>query len=166
MDCLDVCYKKIGQIPVRLNVYYPPNLDSSSAHPGSPHPRLPAVVYFHGGGLTVGNRTSWFPTWLKGLRNPLIFCDRYIQHSILLIQSPHRRCWLPLHLSGLPPHPQLYRSRHNRRHQGSVLVSVQGRSTFQERRWSPIRRRSDGSRRRGLERGRHVLLPSRNTRVP
>ncbi|CAA7262899.1 unnamed protein product [Cyclocybe aegerita] len=26
---------------------------------------LPAVVYFHGGGLTVGNRDSWFPTWLQ-----------------------------------------------------------------------------------------------------
>ncbi|KAJ7256807.1 Alpha/Beta hydrolase protein [Mycena haematopus] len=60
MDCLDVCYKKIGQIPVRLNVYAPSNLKSQS-----PHPRLPAVVYFHGGGLTVGNRTSWWPAWLE-----------------------------------------------------------------------------------------------------
>ncbi|KAJ7625224.1 alpha/beta-hydrolase [Mycena polygramma] len=59
MDCLDVCYKKIGQTPVHLNVYAP-DLESQS-----PYPRLPAVVYFHGGGLTVGNRTSWFPTWLK-----------------------------------------------------------------------------------------------------
>jgi acetyl esterase/lipase len=60
MDCLDVCYKQIGQIPVHLNVYSP------KLEPQSPYPRLPAVVYFHGGGLTVGNRTSWFPTWLKG----------------------------------------------------------------------------------------------------
>ncbi|KAJ7851647.1 Alpha/Beta hydrolase protein [Mycena olivaceomarginata] len=59
MDCLDVCYKQIGQIPVHLNVYSP------KLEPQSPYPRLPAVVYFHGGGLTVGNRTSWFPTWLK-----------------------------------------------------------------------------------------------------
>ncbi|KAF8214952.1 alpha/beta-hydrolase [Mycena galopus ATCC 62051] len=59
MDCLDVCYKQIGQLPVHLNVYAP-NLKSQT-----PYPRLPAVVYFHGGGLTVGNRTSWFPSWLK-----------------------------------------------------------------------------------------------------
>ncbi|TFK34732.1 Alpha/Beta hydrolase protein [Crucibulum laeve] len=26
---------------------------------------IPAVIYFHGGGLTVGNRKSWFPTWLQ-----------------------------------------------------------------------------------------------------
>lgn len=25
---------------------------------------IPAVVYFHGGGLVVGNRRSWFPEWL------------------------------------------------------------------------------------------------------
>ncbi|KAJ6508345.1 Alpha/Beta hydrolase protein, partial [Mycena sanguinolenta] len=60
MDCLDVCYKKIGQIPVHLNVYAPLNLEARS-----PYPRLPAVVYFHGGGLTVGNRTSWWPAWLE-----------------------------------------------------------------------------------------------------
>ncbi|KAJ6584036.1 Alpha/Beta hydrolase protein [Mycena vulgaris] len=60
MDCLDVCYKKIGQTPIYLNVYPPSQIDLHSAYP-----RLPTVVYFHGGGLTVGNRTSWFPTWMK-----------------------------------------------------------------------------------------------------
>ncbi|KAJ7213878.1 Alpha/Beta hydrolase protein, partial [Mycena pura] len=59
MDCLDVCYKKTGDTRVHLNVY-PPGIESQS-----PYPLLPAVVYFHGGGLTVGTRTSWFPTWLK-----------------------------------------------------------------------------------------------------
>ncbi|KAE9408882.1 alpha/beta-hydrolase [Gymnopus androsaceus JB14] len=31
---------------------------------GSNH-KLAVLIYFHGGGLTVGNRISWFPTWLQ-----------------------------------------------------------------------------------------------------
>ncbi|KAF7364870.1 MYND finger domain-like protein [Mycena venus] len=76
MDCLDVCYKKIGQIPIYLNVYAPSNLESQS-----PYPRLPAVVYFHGGGLTVGNRTSWFPGWLKA---------RIVDAGFVLISADYR----------------------------------------------------------------------------
>ncbi|KAF7299734.1 MYND finger domain-like protein [Mycena chlorophos] len=56
LDCLDVCYKTVGTHPIYLNVYPPKIVGERS--------RLPAVVYFHGGGLTVGTRTSWFPTWL------------------------------------------------------------------------------------------------------
>ncbi|KAJ7143545.1 Alpha/Beta hydrolase protein [Mycena crocata] len=78
MDCLNVCYKMIGQVPVFLNVY-PPSL--SSLHTDSPYPRLPAVVYFHGGGLTVGNRTSWFPHWLK---------DRIVGAGYLFISADYR----------------------------------------------------------------------------
>ncbi|KAJ7022743.1 alpha/beta-hydrolase [Mycena alexandri] len=75
MDCLDVCYKTIGPTRVLLNVY-PPDLK-----PESPHPRVPAVVYFHGGGLTVGNRTSWFPTWLKA---------RIVDAGFLFISADYR----------------------------------------------------------------------------
>ncbi|KAL0949811.1 hypothetical protein HGRIS_009846 [Hohenbuehelia grisea] len=39
---------------------YPPSITS-----GTSSRKVPAVVYFHGGGLTVGNRTSWFPSWLQ-----------------------------------------------------------------------------------------------------
>ncbi|KAF7298784.1 MYND finger domain-like protein [Mycena indigotica] len=56
MDCIDVCYKTVGSHPIYLNVYPPKDL--------IPGQRLPALIYFHGGGLTVGTRTSWFPTWL------------------------------------------------------------------------------------------------------
>lgn len=42
----------------------------------SPHPflvtaqqqhfvQLPVLIYFHGGGLTVGSKTGWFPEWLR-----------------------------------------------------------------------------------------------------
>lgn len=34
-------------------------------------PALPAIVYFHGGGMTVGNRKSWFPSWMHGALIPL-----------------------------------------------------------------------------------------------
>ncbi|KAJ7069492.1 Alpha/Beta hydrolase protein [Mycena amicta] len=57
MDCVDVCYKTVGAQPIYLDVYPPSDLQGVS--------RLPAVVYFHGGGLTVGTRRAWFPTWLS-----------------------------------------------------------------------------------------------------
>lgn len=49
-------------IPLRLDVY-PPNRTSTSGGDGV---GVPAVVYFHGGGLLVGDRKSWFPEWLRG----------------------------------------------------------------------------------------------------
>ncbi|KAI0755059.1 alpha/beta-hydrolase [Daedaleopsis nitida] len=44
-DCLTLAYKHdTGDQPIHVD--------------------LPAIVYFHGGSLTVGNRRSWFPSWL------------------------------------------------------------------------------------------------------
>lgn len=65
MDCIDVCYKKVGDVPIHLNVY-PPELLEEQAAGNASAPRLPAVCYFHGGALCVGNRTTWFPEWMKG----------------------------------------------------------------------------------------------------
>ncbi|KAJ3835911.1 Alpha/Beta hydrolase protein [Lentinula raphanica] len=50
--------------PVLLDVHYPHNISSTTAIDHADIP-LGALVYFHGGGLTVGNRTSWFPDWLQ-----------------------------------------------------------------------------------------------------
>ncbi len=47
-----------GSSPILLDVY--PPRGPLTAKP------VPVVVYFHGGGLTVGNKTSWFPHWLEG----------------------------------------------------------------------------------------------------
>lgn len=55
-------YKKIGDQDVNLDIY-PPTITSVPAQIDSIM-IVPALVYFHGGGLTVGNRTSWFPFWL------------------------------------------------------------------------------------------------------
>ncbi|KAG2125641.1 Alpha/Beta hydrolase protein [Suillus cothurnatus] len=61
---LTFIYKEVDGIRVLLDVYLPPN-DVDQQLTGQPIQYRPAVVYFHGGGLTVGNRRSWFPTWLK-----------------------------------------------------------------------------------------------------
>lgn len=54
-------YKYIGGKPVVLEGYLPVPRDCSSQSPIG----RPAIIYFHGGSLTVGNRRSWFPTWLQ-----------------------------------------------------------------------------------------------------
>jgi len=55
-----------SEIPLRLDVYPPdPHLNRTSTS-GGDGVGVPAVVYFHGGGLLVGDRKSWFPEWLRG----------------------------------------------------------------------------------------------------
>ncbi|KAI0632357.1 alpha/beta-hydrolase [Trametes polyzona] len=49
-------YKNVDGLPVHVDVYPPASRVNQEHHP--------AVIYFHGGGLTVGNRSSWFPSWL------------------------------------------------------------------------------------------------------
>ncbi|RPD62312.1 alpha/beta-hydrolase [Lentinus tigrinus ALCF2SS1-7] len=49
----------LGHQPIHVDIYPPSRPQATTAT--SP---CPAVVYFHGGSLTVGNRRSWFPTWL------------------------------------------------------------------------------------------------------
>jgi acetyl esterase/lipase len=50
-----VAYKQVGDLTLYVDVY-PPTPESDVP--------VPAVVFFHGGGMTSGDRTSWFPTWL------------------------------------------------------------------------------------------------------
>lgn len=54
-------YKHTGGKPVVLEAYLPIPRDCLSQSPI----RRPTIIYFHGGFLTVGNRRSWFPTWLQ-----------------------------------------------------------------------------------------------------
>jgi len=55
------------EIPLHLDVYPPANSHLNDySTPRDEDFRVPAVVYFHGGGLLVGNRKSWFPEWLHG----------------------------------------------------------------------------------------------------
>lgn len=55
-------YKRVGpeEIPIAFDLYLP-----ASASVASGALTLPTVVYFHGGGLAVGDQT-WIPQWLHG----------------------------------------------------------------------------------------------------
>ncbi|KAJ4482366.1 Alpha/Beta hydrolase protein [Lentinula aciculospora] len=55
---------KCYDIPILLDIYLPPAVSNPTISSNGTL-TLGALVYFHGGGLTVGNRMSWFPTWLQ-----------------------------------------------------------------------------------------------------
>jgi len=59
-----VCYKRVSGIPILLDVYLPP-LQATQGDPKEV--LLPFIIYFHAGGLSVGNKKSYFPTWLYSL---------------------------------------------------------------------------------------------------
>ncbi|KAL0574944.1 hypothetical protein V5O48_007018 [Marasmius crinis-equi] len=60
MSPVTLTYKVVKDVPIKLDVYLPENRQNGV--------RLPAVVYFHGGGLVLGSRhcEDLFPTWLQG----------------------------------------------------------------------------------------------------
>jgi len=55
----------LSGIPLQLDVYLPDSRSSGTPAFEDNGVGFPAVVYFHGGGLLVGNRRSWFPDWLQ-----------------------------------------------------------------------------------------------------
>lgn len=57
-----VAYKKIGDLTLYIDVY-PPTPQSDGPVPG--------LVYFHAGGMTAGDRASWFPTWIHSLSSQI-----------------------------------------------------------------------------------------------
>ncbi|KAH7925588.1 alpha/beta-hydrolase [Leucogyrophana mollusca] len=61
---LTFAYKHVDGDQLLLDVYLPTS--ASVAGPRTDLPSVPTVIYFHGGGLTVGNRQSWFPGWFQG----------------------------------------------------------------------------------------------------
>ncbi|RDX42635.1 alpha/beta-hydrolase [Lentinus brumalis] len=59
-SCLTFVYKRdANNQPVHVDIY-PPSITPADIGTLA----IAAVVYFHGGSLTVGNRRSWFPSWL------------------------------------------------------------------------------------------------------
>ncbi|KLO14753.1 alpha/beta-hydrolase [Schizopora paradoxa] len=53
---ITLAYKSFSDKSCYIDVYLPTKVTSES--------RIPILLYFHGGGMTVGNRRSWFPTWM------------------------------------------------------------------------------------------------------
>lgn len=54
-----------SEIPLHLDVYAPDSHSNDAPSSDDNGVGVPAVVYFHGGGLLVGDRKSWFPEWLR-----------------------------------------------------------------------------------------------------
>lgn len=77
---LTFTYKEVDGIRILLDVYLPPD-EVTVDQQFTRQVTRPAVVYFHGGGLTVGNRRSWFPTWLK---------SRLSARGIIFISADYR----------------------------------------------------------------------------
>lgn len=65
MGPLTFIYKLVGDVDITFDLY-PPALPVPIDSEADSVATLPLVVNFHGGGLTVGNTQSWFPSWLKG----------------------------------------------------------------------------------------------------
>lgn len=59
MEPLTLTYKLVDDLPLRIDVYTP-ELPATKGKA-----IVPAVVYFHPGGLFVGYRKDWIPIWLK-----------------------------------------------------------------------------------------------------
>ncbi|KAF9223001.1 alpha/beta-hydrolase [Gyrodon lividus] len=75
-DRLTFVYKAVGDKPILLDLYLPdPNLFASASD------LRPTIIYFHGGGLTVGTRQSWFPSWLQ---------KRLSRHGCIFISADYR----------------------------------------------------------------------------
>ncbi|KAI0037279.1 hypothetical protein FA95DRAFT_1614404 [Auriscalpium vulgare] len=53
----NVSFEQFDDLSLLIDIYLP-DIEHLPSEP------VPAILYFHGGGLTVGDRTSWFPTWL------------------------------------------------------------------------------------------------------
>jgi acetyl esterase/lipase len=71
LEPLTFAYKIVHGVPIYLDVYLPYH-DKGLFKANGMNPNgngdlaiVPVLLYFHGGGLTVGNRKSWFPQWLQ-----------------------------------------------------------------------------------------------------
>lgn len=73
-----ITYKRVGDLDIKIDVTIPSFATADSL--------LPALVYFHGGGLLSGGRTkedAFFPFWAEGTLSTSFLCG-------------HSRCTGPL----------------------------------------------------------------------
>ena len=90
MESLTVTYKSLEDgSPIYMDIFIP--------SPGTPSEPLkyPLVLYFHGGGFAVGDRSSWMPVWLRGK----FFLSYKLHYDLVLIyvslrQMPSERVYL------------------------------------------------------------------------
>ncbi|OBZ71192.1 hypothetical protein A0H81_08412 [Grifola frondosa] len=81
VEPLTFAYKRVQDTAIHLDLYPPCLPDNTNVLKPCEPALVPAVVYFHGGGLTVGNRRSWFPSWLH---------KRVVSAGIAFISADYR----------------------------------------------------------------------------
>ncbi|KAF4590205.1 hypothetical protein EYR40_009396 [Pleurotus pulmonarius] len=87
--CISIPWKEIeGQALISLDLYPPETRLISESETGPS--RIPAVIYFHGGGMTVGDRKSWFPSWLQKRVNAAGFAFISTDYSLLPPATGHQ----------------------------------------------------------------------------
>ncbi|KAI0074020.1 alpha/beta-hydrolase [Panus rudis PR-1116 ss-1] len=73
---LTMSYKELdGGAEVKLDLSIPSGVPEQLSR------KVPLLVYFHGGGMCVGDRTSWLPHWLK---------DRILAADIAFLSAEYR----------------------------------------------------------------------------
>ena len=80
--CITLSYKRLPNDKEVLLDFYPPETSGTAA----PISKIPAIVFFHGGGLLLGNRRFLFPAWLKSMYIYIEYPNTYI--DIVLFPSP------------------------------------------------------------------------------
>ena len=79
-------------IPLHLDLYLPDFLSSGASTSGDNGIEMPVIVYFHAGGLAMGDRKSWFPDWLQS------------EHRFRFRRSVPLRDRSPHHVQNVYPH--------------------------------------------------------------
>lgn len=128
-------YKQLGDLTLYIDVY-PPTTTTGTSGP------VPAVVFFHGGGMTAGDRTSWLPKWLCSPCSHQ-FAYTYTFTDKVHIARTHDRCESRVHLCRLSAAPTQHGARCAQRRRRPLRVPrPYTRPWFRTpRRESPGRRR-------------------------
>ena len=59
-----LAFKQLGDLTLYIDVYPPTTTTTKTTTDSSDPVPVPAVVFFHGGGMAAGDRTSLLPKWL------------------------------------------------------------------------------------------------------
>ncbi|KAF8151518.1 Alpha/Beta hydrolase protein [Crassisporium funariophilum] len=84
-SCTTLPYKRLSSDEEVLLDFYPPEISDSV----SPIMKVPAVVFFHAGGLMMGNRRFLFPSWLQKSANALGYAFISADYQLLLPGTGH-----------------------------------------------------------------------------
>ncbi|KAF8815570.1 alpha/beta-hydrolase [Phlegmacium glaucopus] len=84
-SCTTLSYKRLPNGKEVLLDFYPPQTSGDAP----PIKTIPAIVFFHGGGLMMGNRRDFFPAWLQKRANSLGYAFISADYQLLLPSTGH-----------------------------------------------------------------------------